>query len=111
MLVIVRWGKGLPRAAVLEVGTLLVMIPLVSPLGWDYQLLTSVLAVTLLARHWTDFPPARSLASGANLALIGFSIYDLIGATAYGAFMAWSVLTLPSSPRGLPRVFTVSALA
>ena len=94
MLAILRWRKGLPRAAVLEIGTLLMMIPLVSPLGWDYQFVTSVLGVTLLARHWADFPPAGRWLLAANLAVIGLSIYDLIGATAYGAFMSWSVLTL-----------------
>jgi len=93
MLLILRWGKGLPRAAVLEVGALLVLIPLVSPLGWDYQFLTSVLALTLLARRWTDFPrPCRWLLA-ANLFVIGFSIYDAIGRAAYQRFMAWSVLT------------------
>ena len=94
MLFILRWGKGLPHAAVLEVGTLLVLIPLVSPLGWDYQLLTSVLALTVLARHWTDFPRPYRWFLGATLFLIGFSIYDLMGGAAYQAFMAWSLLTL-----------------
>jgi hypothetical protein len=93
ILLILRWGRGLPRAAVLEVGALLVLIPLVSPLGWDYQFLTSVLAITLLARHWTDFPrPCRWLL-GANLCVIAFSIYDLMGRAAYQKFMAWSLLT------------------
>jgi alpha-1,2-mannosyltransferase len=94
MLLILRWGKDLPRPAVLEVATLLVLIPLVSPLGWDYQFLTSVLALTLLARHWFDFPKLSRAILGANLAVIGLSIYDVIGATAYRTFMARSVLTV-----------------
>ncbi len=94
MLFLIRWGRGLPRAAVLEVGTLLVMIPLVSPLGWDYQFVTSVLGVTLLARHWTDFPPLGRFFLAANFIVIGFSIYDLIGRAAYTTFMAWSALTV-----------------
>jgi hypothetical protein len=93
MLAILSRRKGLPRPAVLEVGALLLMIPLVSPLGWDYQFVTSVLAITLLARHWFDLPVVGRYLLGANLAVIGLSIYDLIGASAYGAFMAWSVLT------------------
>jgi len=93
MIVILRWGKGLPRAAVLEVGTLLVLIPLVSPLGWDYQFLTSALALTLLARHWTEFPRPFRWLLAANLIVIGFSIYDVIGRAAYQKFMSWSVLT------------------
>jgi hypothetical protein len=93
MLLILRLRKDLPRPAVLEVGTLLVLIPLVSPLGWDYQFLTSALALTLLARHWTHFPrPARFLLA-VNLLVIGLSIYDLMGRAAYAKFMEWSVLT------------------
>jgi hypothetical protein len=94
VLLMLRWGKDLPRAAVLEVAMLLLLIPLVSPLGWDYQFLTSALALTLLAQNWTAFSrPLRSLLA-LNLIIIGFSIYDVIGREAYGAFMAWSVLTL-----------------
>jgi alpha-1,2-mannosyltransferase len=94
MLVILRWGKGLPRAAVLEVATLLTLIPLVSPLGWDYQFLTSALALTLLAQHWNDLPRAFRWLLGANLSLIAFSIYDLMGRAAYQKFMGWSLLTV-----------------
>jgi len=94
MLLLLRFGKDLPRAAVLEVATLLVLIPLVSPLGWDYQFLTSALALTLLSRHWTDFPLPLRWLLGANLFLIGFSIYDLMGRVAYERFMDWSVLTV-----------------
>jgi len=93
MLLVLRWGKGLPRAAILEVGALLVLIPLVSPLGWDYQFLTSVLALTLLVRRWTDFSRFWRWLLAANLFVIGLSIYDVVGRAAYQKFMAWSVLT------------------
>lgn len=64
-----------------------------SPLGWDYQFLTSVLALTLLARHWNDFPRPCRFLLGATLFFIGFSIYDVMGRAAYQKFMAWSLLT------------------
>ena len=92
VLAVVVRGRALPRAAVLECALLLTLIPLVSPMGWDYQLLTSVLAVTLLAEH-LDQLPFRWLAA-VNFFVIGFSIYDLIGRTAYRAFMNASVLTV-----------------
>jgi alpha-1,2-mannosyltransferase len=91
--VIVR-GREVPRSGVLEVAMLMLLIPLVSPLGWDYQFLTSVLVVTLLARHWHDFGTAGRIVLGANLFVIGFSIYDVMGRSAYRAFMNWSVLTV-----------------
>lgn len=92
VLAVIARGRGLARAPVLECALLLTLIPLVSPMGWDYQLLTSVLAVTLLAEHFVELP-LRWLV-GINFAVIGLSIYDLMGRTAYRAFMNASVLTV-----------------
>jgi hypothetical protein len=94
VLAVVLRGRDLSRSPVLEVALLLVLIPLVSPLGWDYQFLTSVLAVTLLAHHLSDFNRALRWILLANLFVAGFSIYDLMGRAAYGAFMSWSILTV-----------------
>jgi hypothetical protein len=94
VLAVVLRGRGLSRSPVLEVALLLALIPLVSPLGWDYQFLTSVLALTLLAHHLSDFSYALRWILLANLFLAGFSIYDLMGRAAYRAFMGWSVLTV-----------------
>ena len=92
VLTIIVRGRGMPRAAVLECALLLTLIPFVSPLGWDYQFLTAALAVTLLADHFVELPFRWLLA--INFVVIGFSIYDLIGRTAYQAFMNASVLTV-----------------
>lgn len=89
--VVVR-GRGMPRAAILECALLLTLIPLVSPMGWDYQLLTAVLAVTLLADLFVALPLRWLLA--IDFVVIGLSIYDLVGRTAYQAFMNASVLTV-----------------
>jgi hypothetical protein len=94
VLLTIRRGRSLPRAPLLECGLLLALIPLVSPLGWDYQLLTSVLAVSLLAEHWRELALSHRWFLGANLAVAAFSIYDVIGRAAYGRFMHWSVLTV-----------------
>jgi hypothetical protein len=94
VLAVVVRGREVHRSPVLEVALLLVLIPLVSPLGWDYQLLTSVLAVTLLAHHRSRFTKAFRWVLLLNLFVAGFSIYDVMGRAAYGAFMGWSVLTV-----------------
>ncbi len=91
---VVLWrGRGIEHAPVLECGLLLTFIPLVSPMGWDYQLLTSVLGVTLLAHHLPDVARPWRVVLLATFFAIGLSIYDLMGRRAYGAFMAWSILT------------------
>ncbi|MGH9337628.1 MAG: glycosyltransferase family 87 protein, partial [Vicinamibacteria bacterium] len=79
MLWMIHRGRDLARASVLEVAALLLLIPLVSPLGWDYQLVTSVLAMTLLARHGNAFSPPARILLALDLALIGLSVYDVMG--------------------------------
>jgi hypothetical protein len=94
VLAVVVRGREVPRSPVLEVALLLVLIPLVSPLGWDYQFLTSVLAVTLLAHHLSRFSKTFRWLLLVNLFVAGFSIYDLMGPASYRAFMSFSVLTV-----------------
>ena len=94
ILAAIREGRRVRRAPVLECGLILALIPLVSPLGWDYQLLTSVLALSLLAEHGHELAPLHQWFLGVNLAIAAFSIYDVIGRAAYGAFMHWSILTV-----------------
>jgi hypothetical protein len=94
VLLVLRSRSAVSAPAILEVAMLLVLIPLVSPLGWDYQFVTSAAALTLLGRHWRAFPRPLRWVSAANLAIIGLSVYDVIGAAAYHAFMMGSVLTL-----------------
>jgi len=92
VLAVVRKGRGLDRSVVLECGLLLTLIPMISPLGWDYQFLTSVLAVSLLVEHFSDLSFRWLLA--ANFAIIALSVYDVMGRSAYRAFMDSSALTV-----------------
>jgi hypothetical protein len=94
LLTIIMRGRTFPNAAVLECAALLTLIPLVSPLGWDYTFLMSVLAVSLLIRHFSVFSGAWRWLLAANFCVISLTIYDIVGREFYGSFMAWSVLTL-----------------
>lgn len=93
ILAIIVKGRTLPNGAVLECSILLTLIPLVSPLGWDYTFLMSVLGVTLLVHHFFDFPTAWRWILAANFCIISLTVYDVIGRTYYQTFMVWSVLT------------------
>ena len=78
----------------LEGSLLLLLIPLLSPQGWDYVLLMATPAVTYLANYQDLLPaPWRALTVVAALT-IGLSIWDLMGRAAYSAFMAASVLSV-----------------
>jgi hypothetical protein len=87
-------GRAIARGIILESALLLTLIPIVSPLGWDYTLLSSVPAVMLVLNHFDIFSrPARAFLS-LNLAVAGLSIYDLMGRVLYARFMTLSIITL-----------------
>jgi hypothetical protein len=91
---VVLRGRGQPRAHVLDSALVLTLIPLVSPLGWDYTFLMSLLAVHLVVSSLSAFPlPVRWLLA-ANFAIVALATYDVLGRARYATFMQWSVTTL-----------------
>jgi hypothetical protein len=94
VLLMIRAGSRARAPVVLECSLLLTLIPLVSPLGWDYTLLMSVLAVTLIVKNYFRYSRPAHAVLVANFCIIALSIYDLMGRPIYGAFMAWSILTI-----------------
>jgi hypothetical protein len=94
MLVVIVRGRQVPRAVVLEGAMVFTLIPLVSPMGWDYTFVMALLAVALLAHHFQAFPALARWALALNFALIGLTIYDVMGREAYAAWQQWSIATL-----------------
>jgi hypothetical protein len=78
----------------LELALLLTLIPLLSPQGWDYVFLLSTPAVMYLVNYDRLLPMAVRLSSWGALAIIAFSLYDVMGRRAYAAFMAMSAITV-----------------
>jgi hypothetical protein len=92
---IVIAGRGrLDSPETLEGSLLLLLIPVLSPQGWDYVLLISTPAVMLLLDNLTALPRGLRMATGAAIAIVAFAIYDLIGREAYAAFMQLSIVTI-----------------
>jgi alpha-1,2-mannosyltransferase len=78
----------------LEGSLLLLLIPLLSPQGWDYVLLIATPAVMYLANYLETMPrPMRALTIVAALT-IGLSLFDLMGRAAYAAFMGAAVISV-----------------
>jgi hypothetical protein len=90
----IRRGRGATGALPGECGLLLLAIPLVSPLGWDYTFLASFLAVSLVIVRFGEFPPLVRVFLAVNFSLIGATLYDFMGRSAYAAFMKASALTI-----------------
>jgi hypothetical protein len=94
LLLLILRGKNKQESMVLESALLLILIPLLSPLGWDYTLLMSFLGVLIVLIHFRDYPPLGRGLLVFNLAVIALSLYDLMGREAYAVFMSWSVITI-----------------
>jgi alpha-1,2-mannosyltransferase len=82
------------RPAVGEAALLLLFIPLISPLGWDYTFLSALPAAVLVMDRWGAFPRTARALLAANFLVTGLALYDLLGRKAYAAFMARSIPTL-----------------
>jgi hypothetical protein len=93
VLAVVLKGRGVVRAPVLECSILLILIPLVSPLGWDYTLLVSVLGVMLILQNFFRYPRLWRGVLVVNFFIIAFSLFDIMGRELYAKFMSWSVIT------------------
>lgn len=79
---------------ILEGAALLLLTPLVSPLGWDYTLLSSCLAISLILYHFSSFPKVNRYFLGFIFTFIGLMIFDLLGRQIYSFLMKISLPTL-----------------
>jgi hypothetical protein len=78
----------------LEASLILMCIPLVSPLGWDYTLLMALPGLMIIIYHFFSFPKMGRWVLIINLSIIFFSLYDIMGREFYTAFMSYSVITV-----------------
>jgi len=78
----------------LECALLMLLIPLVSPQGWDYVLLLATPAVVCLVDRWGELTKWWQWALGVALAVMGLTIFDVMGRALYGRFMTLSVVTV-----------------
>lgn len=86
--------KALNNPDYLEWALLMLIVPLISPQGWDYVLLLGTPAVVCLLDRWPEMTRAWRLFTLASLSLMGLTIFDLLGRTLYGQVMAWSVVSV-----------------
>jgi hypothetical protein len=87
-------GLRQEQATFLEGTALLLCIPLVSPLGWDYTLIMGLPLLMIVVYHYPRYARPLRILLAVNLALIFFTFYDAMGMRLYKQYMAWSVPTL-----------------
>jgi hypothetical protein len=78
----------------LEFALLMILIPLLSPQGWDYVLLLATPAVVCLMDRWPETGIGWRAACGLALVLMSFTLFDLMGRSLYANFMAHSIVTV-----------------
>lgn len=78
----------------LEFALLMLVIPLLSPQGWDYVLLLGTPAVVMLLDRWSDVARAWRVVTALALSMMGLTIYDVMGRRLYGEFMALSLVSV-----------------
>jgi len=82
------------RPAFLEAGLLLLLMPLLSPQGWDYVLVLALPALVCLLDRLRDLTwPWRTVVL-AGFALTSFTVFDLVGRRLYIDLMAVSAVTM-----------------
>jgi hypothetical protein len=78
----------------LEVALLMLLVPLLSPQGWDYVLLLGTPAVICLVDRWSEVGRGWQVVSLTCLASMGLTLFDLMGRAAYTRFMMLSIVSV-----------------
>jgi hypothetical protein len=81
------------RALLIDLSVLMIAMPLLSPLGWDYLFLWSTPGVMALIAAWPRVAVPGRIVMVTGLVLVGLTVYDVLGRTLYRQFMALSILT------------------
>jgi hypothetical protein len=87
-----RAGLAFPEG--LEGSVLLLLVPLLSPQGWDYVLLLAAPAVLLLANYGDRLPAGLRAAAIVAALTMGLSLFDVMGRNAYTAFMETAAISV-----------------
>ncbi len=86
--------KGISRQEYLDAGLLLLLIPLVSPQGWDYVLLVGTPVVMLLIDRLKVFPRLGQWVLVICFAVTGLTFWDVMGREPYRLFMMSRLVTI-----------------
>ena len=86
LVLILRWRR-VPSPDYLDVAYFMVLVPLVSPQGWDYVLLIALPAYTCLVDRWRELSPNWRLVALTGFFLTSFTIFDLLGRWVYLGLM------------------------
>jgi Glycosyltransferase family 87 len=88
-------GRGrFAKPDYLEIALLLLLVPLLSPQGWDYVLLLGTPAVVCAVDRWREMSTPWRVFTAAALAVMGLTLFDVMGRALYSRFMALAVISV-----------------
>jgi hypothetical protein len=77
------WRRHVAEPNYLETAYFCVLIPLLSPQGWDYVLLLGLPGYMCLVDRWRDLSPGWRTIAVVGFLLTSFLVFDLMGRTVY----------------------------
>ncbi len=86
--------RGVREPAYLEVSLLMLLIPLLSPQGWDYVLILGTPAIVVLVDRWREAGTAWQAVTVAALWATSLTIWDLTGRHVYNWLMDVSAVSI-----------------
>jgi Glycosyltransferase family 87 len=85
---------GTAGSEMLDFAFLLVLVPLLSPLGWYYNYLYGLAAVAVILNSLDRLSPAWRYTAGIDLLLIGGTLREVLGKTAFRFYTHHSLVAL-----------------
>ena len=86
--------RGTPGAAYLEGGLLMLLIPLLSPQGWDYLLLLGTPVVVAVIDRWSALSGPAKIAATAVGIIFATPVRLFVSVDTYNAVMASGVVSV-----------------
>jgi hypothetical protein len=86
--------RAVSRPDYVDVAALMLVVPLLSPQGWDYVLLLGTPAVVCLVDRWQRLGAVWRPVVAVALGTMCLTTFDVMGRAAYGEFMRLSVVTV-----------------
>ena len=86
--------KNVAEPDYLEGAYFMLLVPLLSPQGWDYVLLIGLPAYVCLVNCWTDLSLRWRIVAATGIFLTSFTIFDLLQRPLYMYLMQWSAVSV-----------------
>jgi hypothetical protein len=86
--------RRIAQADYVDLALLMILVPLLSPQGWDYVLLLGTPAVVCLVDRWRELGLGWQGLVGLSMAALSFTTFDVMGRAGYAAFMNLSIVTV-----------------